>query len=337
MLRARSLLTGFLLAATLVALFGGSPLPAQPTVPAQSTVPEKLRATLDAIGFSNSMQATMDLYLPLLAKAPKDGIEVKKNLAYGTNPRNLLDVYRAKGASGVPVMVFVHGGGYRSGERDLNEQVYGNVPTWFARNGMLAVNATYRLAPQDRWPSGGEDMAAVVGWVKAHAREYGGDPERIFMMGHSAGATHVATYAFDPRFQPTEGHGLSGIILVSGRYRVAWDSDDPGLEGVRQFFGVDPKAYGSRSPITYVSDSDIPAFLVTAEYDQRNLVETTGELFSALCRRDDGRCPRLLQLRYHNHLSEIFHINTEDDLLGREILDFVRRGARQQLERARLR
>ena len=71
-----------------------------------------------------------------------------------------------------------------------------------------------------------------------------------------------------------------------------------------------------------------------AEYDQRNLVETTGELFVALCRRDDGRCPRLVQLRQHNHLSEVFHINTTDDRLGREILAFVDEGARRQWEGA---
>ncbi len=65
--------------------------------------------------------------------------------------------------------------------------------------------------------------------------------------------------------------------------------------------------------------------LVVAERDQTNLVETSGELFSALCRRDEGRCPRFLQLRHHNHLSEVIHFNTGDELLGREIQDFVER------------
>ena len=64
-----------------------------------------------------------------------------------------------------------------------------------------------------------------------------------------------------------------------------------------------------------------------AEYDQRNLVETTGELFVTLCCRDDGRCPRFIQLVHHNHLSEVLHINTDDDLLRREIQRFVSEGA----------
>jgi acetyl esterase/lipase len=180
-------------------------------------------------------------------------------------------------------------------------------------------------------------MRDVMRWVKAHAAELGGDPDRIFMMGHSAGATHVATYAFDPRFQPEGGHGLAGIVLVSGRYVIKDDPDDPSLDGIRTYFGSDPAVYPSRSSVTHVPGSDIPALLAMAEYDQRNLVETTGELFVALCDRDDGRCPRLIQLQYHNHMTELAHFNTEDDLFGREILAFVHGGADRQRANARAR
>ena len=170
-----------------------------------------------------------------------------------------------------------------------------------------------------------------------NAASYGGDPEQIFMMGHSAGATHVATYAFDSRFQPADGAGLSGVVLVSGRYDLTWDPDDRSLQGVRRYFGADRSLYASRSVITHVANSDVPAMLVIAEYDQRNLVATTGQLFVALCERDDGRCPRLLQLKYHNHFSEVLHINTSDDLLGKEIVDFVTMGAQRQQGRSRAR
>jgi acetyl esterase/lipase len=219
--------------------------------------------------------------------------------------------------------VYVHGGGYSTGDRDLCPLVYANVPTYFARNGLLAMSATYRLAPEAAWPSGAEDMRALVGWIRKNARANGGNPDRLFLMGHSAGATHVATYAFDARFQPPEGHGLAGIVLVSGRYRLRWDPDDPSLDSIRDYFGRDPNLYESRSVVTHVPGSDVEAMLVIAERDQTNLVETSGELFTALCRRDEGRCPRFLQLRHHNHLSEVLHINTGDEILGREILDFV--------------
>ena len=124
---------------------------------------------------------------------------------------------------------------------------------------------------------------------------------------------------------------------MSGRYRLGSDPDDPSLDSIREYFGSDPAQYESRSAITHVPGSEVPALLVVAEYDQRNLVDTTGELFVALCRRDDGRCPRFLQLRHHNHLSEVIHINTGDEILGWEVLDFVVEGARRQRERARAR
>jgi acetyl esterase/lipase len=304
--------------------------------PTQAQVPDGIREKLAAIGFGSSLEPSMEIYTPLL-EAPGSDIAVEKDIRYGPNERNLLDVYRPRGISKAPVLVYVHGGSYRSGDRDLNALVYGNVLTYFARHGLLGVNATYRLAPEASWPSGAEDMRDLVRWVRANASAYGGDPGRIFLMGHSAGATHVATYAFDARFQLPEGHGLSGIVLVSGRYRLRWDPDDPSLEVIRDYFGRDPSLYESRSAITHVADSDVPVMLVVAEFDQRNLVSTSGELFAALCERDDGRCPRFLQLRHHNHLSEILHIGTEDDLLAREILDFVEEGAARQSAAARAR
>jgi acetyl esterase/lipase len=286
-------------------------------------VPEAVRAKLLEIGYGPSLEPSMELYAPLLAAAPKGDLLVQKDIRYGEHERNLVDVYRPRGVENAPVLVYVHGGGYSTGDRDLCPLVYANVPTYFARNGLLAMSATYRLAPEAAWPSGAEDMRALVGWIRKNARANGGNPDRLFLMGHSAGATHVATYAFDARFQPPEGHGLAGIVLVSGRYRLRWDPDDPSLDSIRDYFGRDPNLYESRSVVTHVPGSDVEAMLVIAERDQTNLVETSGELFTALCRRDEGRCPRFLQLRHHNHLSEVLHINTGDELLGREILDFV--------------
>ncbi len=291
-------------------------------------VPDGIREKLLEIGYRSSLEPSMAIYEPFLAAAPRGDLAVQKNIRYGEHERNLVDIYRPRGVEDAPILVYVHGGGYRTGDRDLSPQVYSNIPTYFARNGLLAMSATYRLAPSAAWPSGAEDMRALVDWIRKNAREHGGDPDRLFLMGHSAGATHVATYAFDARFQPPEGHGLAGIVLVSGRYRLRWDLDDPSLDSIREYFGRDPSLYESRSVVTHVPGSDVSSMLVIAEYDQRNLVETSGELFTAICNRDEGRCPRFLQLRHHNHLSEVIHINTEDELLGREILDFVEKNSR---------
>ncbi len=286
---------------------------------AQTPTPESIKRQLIEIGFGNPYVSTAEIYDTLHAQAPKAGVEVTKDHVYGDHERHRLDVYRPADTRDADVLVYVHGGGYRSGDRDISEHLYANVGFYFARQGLVVVNATYRLAPEVTWPSGAEDMRGIVSWVQQHAREYGGNPDRVFMMGHSAGATHVATYAFDGRFHLPDGPGVSGVVLVSGRYTIKSDPDDVSLDGIRLYFGDESARYPSRSAVSHVANSSVPALLVIAEFDQRNLVETTGELFTALCDRDDGRCPRLLQLPYHNHMSVISHINSGEDILGHEV------------------
>src|SRR5687767_10290933 len=166
-------------------------------------------------------RATYALYVPLQERAPKDGVQVHKDLAYGEDPRHRLDVFvadqRPEGTAAV--VAFFHGGGYVSGERDpVPGLIYDNVPTFFARHGLIGVNATYRLAPGHKWPSGGEDVGKVVAWLVRNIGRYGGDPDRIFLVGHSAGATHVATWIFMEKIHGSVGPRIAGAALISGVY-----------------------------------------------------------------------------------------------------------------------
>lgn len=168
-------------------------------------------------------------------------------------------------------------------------------------------------------------MRTLVSWLGRHTARFGGDPDRLFLMGHSAGATHVAGYVFGRRIHAAEGHGLAGASLVSGRYRVHPEAArDPGLETVRSYFGADSTLYHSRSPVTHAAASDLPVLLVVAQYDPPDLARAAEELFAVLCQTDRG-CPPFVRARYHNHMSVVLHFNTGDELLGREILAFVRR------------
>lgn len=146
-------------------------------------------------------------------------------------------------------MIVVHGGAYVRGDKDGAGDAYGNIATWFARQGMLGVNATYPLAPAAKWPSGAKNVGAMVAWAKANAVQYGGDPNRIVLIGHSAGATHVAGYAFDKSLQPPGGAGIAGAVLISGRYRIDYDAADPNGRNMLAYFGDDAAQYAARSPI----------------------------------------------------------------------------------------
>ena len=302
------------------------------TVRAQvEKLPPYLQATLAQFGplyqrdNGAAFTATVDAFQPLLRAAPKDGVVVTRNLAYGPDPRQVLDVYQPTARSGAAVVIFVHGGAYVAGNKDVGEH-YANVGTWFARQGMLGINATYRLAPAAKWPAGAEDVRGMVSWAKANAVRYGGDPNRIFLIGHSAGATHVSGYVFDKALQPAEGPGVAGAVLISGRYRLVYDPADPFGRNMQAYFGADPAQYENRSTINHIRDgARIPVFVVITEYEQTGLDEYGAELLAALCERDRA-CPRFVRLTGHNHMSEVLAFNTPDEYLGREILDFMARG-----------
>ena len=295
-------------------------------------MPPEVQEFLAAIGpvwgedIRGNIQRTLEVYTPILREAPKAGVRVTRDVAYGPNPQQRLDLYQPEDGAGAPIVVFVHGGAYVCGSRHSSAEVSANVATYFARQGMLGVNVDYRLAPAAPWPAGAEDVGAVVAWLQSNGPTYGGDNSRIYLIGHSAGATHVAGYAFDSSLQPDRGAGIAGVVLMSGRYRIAPEDDDPNLENVQAYFGTDASQYPRRSAITHIDEAgDIPTFVVIAEYDNPDLDTSGAQLFAALCQRDSA-CPRFIRMRGHNHLSMIYQFNTVDDALGREIVEFIQEG-----------
>jgi acetyl esterase len=267
------------------------------------------------------------LYVPLLAKASKKGVKVAKDLAYGPDPLNKLDVYApTTKAAPRPVVAFIHGGGLSGDDKDkpgVDGQIYGNIPTYFARHGMVGVNVDYRLVPNVRFPGGGEDVAAVVAWLHGNVASYGGDPAKIYIIGNSAGGTILATYLYNASVQPADGPSIAGAILLSGA--VGIDASGPRGKVTRAYYGEDESKWAERAPVNLIDTyqgKKVPTFIVTAEFDPGE-IETPGiELYAKLCKRDNG-CPRALQLRGHNHLSTALSFNTEDDVLGSNIRDFV--------------
>jgi acetyl esterase/lipase len=308
------------------------PLLAVPAHAQVSQLPMDVQQVLATLGpkwgsaLRENIEATAAAFRPLLKAAPKDGVLVTHNIPYGEDARQILDVYQPIWRAGAPIVIFIHGGAYVRGDKDAYGEMYGNIAIWFARQGTLGLNATYRLAPQAKWPSGADDVRGMVRWAKENAAKFGGDANRIYLVGHSAGATHIASYVFDKSLQPADGPGVAGAVLISGRYRLEYDPNDPNGRNMQAYFGEDAATYAARSPITHIRDgARVPVFTVVTEYDNPGLDVVGAELLAALCARD-GACPRFRRLEKHNHLSEVFAFNTADEQLGREILEFMRRG-----------
>ena len=284
---------------------------------------EKLRSIGTEIT-DETIRANAALYVPLHMKAPREGVKIAKDEKYGPDERNRLDVYTpvARPKEPAPILVFVHGGGFTTGDKSIpGSPFYGNIGYYFARKGLITIIPTYRLAPKHKWPAATEDMASVLDWVQKNGIRFGGDTKRVFLMGHSAGAAHAASYVFQEEYQLKNGDGLAGAILVSGLYNPALYG--PADNMIRSYYGDDTSKYSSMASINFIEGRKIPLFLVFAEFDPAVLMAETSTLFQAICSRDKS-CPAIKQAIGHNHLSEIFHINTGDESIGPDIVEFVR-------------
>ncbi len=277
---------------------------------------------LAAIGRVIDPARTGAIYAPLHDKEPYAGVTVTRDISYGPAERNLLDVFTAEGAVGPrPVLVFVHGGGFTGGNKATpGSPFYDNVPLWAARHGLVGVNMTYRLAPQHPWPAGPEDVGAALRWVRENISEYGGDPSKIVLFGHSAGATHAGSYAAMPQFHGPDGLGIAGLILTSGIYDL---TDFPVNDGYRSYIGSDPSLYSARSPIGGLRKLTVPSMTVYAELDPPPFIPQFERLVAAMADAPGGK-PTALMLPAHSHLSLGYAIGTDDKTLTGPILNFVK-------------
>ncbi len=281
------------------------------------SIPLHIATELLDIGPVIEAQRTGELYSPLHRVAPFTGVDVQRDIAYGDHERQVLDVFTtAAGGDRRPVLVFIHGGGFSRGAKSAEgSPFYDNVPLWAAENGFVGININYRLAPEFTWPSGIEDLTAVVRWLRDQVADHGGDPESIFLWGHSAGAAHVADYIAWYTMRD-EDAGIAGAILLSGFF-------DPGDE-VSQwaaYYGDDVSAYGQRSSLPGLVRSALPLLVVDAQLDPEYFQIEADRLTRE--RAVAGRPVRRLHLPGHSHLSEGFAVGTADRSLTDPVLQFV--------------
>lgn len=280
----------------------------------------KIRALGDQIT-PEAIEGTAKLYGPHHELEPYQGVKVSRDHAYGPDARHLLDVFEPEtGAKARPVLLFVHGGGFVAGDkRRPGSPYHDNIGLWAVRHGMIGVNMTYRLAPQHPWPAGAMDVGAAVAWVRAHAAEHGGDPNRIILMGTSAGAAHAAAYAVNSRFHAGSDSGLAGLVLLSGLYDMV---SAPGNELKIAYFGHDEANYAAGSTLQGLTKTRIPLLLVLTEMDPPEFQRQTLVLLNQYLQHN-GRLPYFVHMNGHNHLSSTMHINTSDAHLGESLSDFV--------------
>lgn len=196
---------------------------------------------------------------------PKDGgsARVAADLAYGDHLRQRFDVYapRPRPGRAAPVVVFFHGGGWDSGDKHL----YPWLGRALASRGFVTAIPNYRLVPEVRFPAFVDDAAAAVAGVRKVAGRYGGDADRITLVGHSAGAHMALLIALDPRWTEAAGVPRRAIRAAAG-LAGPYDFFPFDVDASRQAFGAWPKPEETQ-PITYADGGDPPVWLATGDED----------------------------------------------------------------------
>jgi acetyl esterase/lipase len=219
-------------------------------------------------------------------------------------------------------VLFVHGGAFVSGHRNRTEQVYSNVLHYLAQRGIAGINVGYRLATHATYPAATQDIAAAVDWARAHADEYGWNPDKVFLMSHSAGAAHAGSYAYDPAFSSGGKPPLAGMIVVSGRVRIDNLKENPNAKKVEQYYGTDASRFEGYSPVHHINRDSVATFVAWAEFENPLIDVYCAELVYRLAEAR-RKAPPMMWLPGHNHSSAIAHIGTSDDALGKAIVSFI--------------
>jgi len=271
----------------------------------------------------------------LVACTSARGQEIKRDIPYAAPAHELrrLDVYAPSHAKSLPVVFWIHGGGWQAGDKSSVQA----KPRAFTDKGYVFVSTNYRLLPSVDMAAIVRDIAVSIHWVHDHIAEYGGDPERIFVMGHSAGAQLAALVCIDDRYLKAEGLSLA---ILKGCVPVDGDTYDvpaiietaetrrrahgqPQLtNGHREKFGNDAAKHRDFSAVTHVArDKGIPPFLIMHVADHPDTSAQAQRLASVL--KGAGVPVRVYAAREstHNKINE--DLGVPDDPGTEAIFEFV--------------
>ncbi|WP_045727251.1 alpha/beta hydrolase [Xanthomonas sp. GPE 39] len=220
---------------------------------------------------------TSVFFAGLNAGSSRHGLNEQRGIVYDPANGLALDVYRPVAAQDAPVVVFFHGGTWKHGTR----QQYRWAGEALARHGVVAIVPDYRKYPQVSLDGFMHDAATAVAWSQRHAAEYGGDPRRLVVMGHSAGAQMAALLATDSHWLQSQGlspRQLCGLVGLAGPYDFL-PLTDPDLIAI---FGSDPAQQRRSQPVAFVNGDEPPALLLHGDADKTVLPRNSKSLQAAL-------------------------------------------------------
>jgi dipeptidyl aminopeptidase/acylaminoacyl peptidase len=269
--------------------------------------------------------ALLPLLLGPAAAAAADSaryeVVTHRNLVYNPaknadNEKHKLDLYVPKGAKDYPVMMFVHGGAWKSG----NKELYAALGETFAGQGIGTAIINYRLSGAKRTtkhPDHIQDVAKAFAWVKENAGKHGGSKDKLFVSGHSAGGHLVALLAMDETYLKAEkcsARDIRGVVAVSGVYTIS-----PLVLGT--IFGKDDEVCKAASPVTHVKGNH-PPFLIAYGNKDFPFMDIMAEDFGKKLK--EAKCDATVMKLERDHFSIIIQMaGKADDQLTKAMVEFM--------------
>jgi acetyl esterase/lipase len=316
----RTLAAGLIVAGVAVAGRGQEKESAKPLAGAAGTAASATTASAP----TTRAASTRPAQTPVLSETTVE----HKDVPYGGPDATLdvMDIYSPAKAVKAPVVLFVHGGEWTKGDkREISCK-----PKFLNEHGIVFVSMNYRLSPKDHHPAQVDDVASAVAWCRAHIAEYGGDPGKIVLMGHSAGC-HLATMvALSP--EPLKKAGLKpsdilGVVAWSGgMYDLVDRAKGTGLYPplIRENFGDSEDAQRAASPLTYAKNAKGgPAFLFASVDDEKskNSRDASQGMVDAI--NAAGGTAKSILLVGKAHFTANHELGAEGDKTGLQLLEFI--------------
>lgn len=247
------------------------------------------------------------------------------NIAYRTDKgadkdKHTLDVYVPKDKKDFPTVLFVHGGSWKSG----NKNIYAALGQSLANDGIGCVICNYRLSPAVQHPGHVEDVAKAFAWTADNIAKYGGKKDQLFLCGHSAGGHLVSLLATDPQYLKAEKHTpaeVKGVAALSGVYQIV--NTEKVFEGP---FGKDEKVCKLASPLTHVAGKHPPFLIAYADNDFPRLDEMADNMTNALKKADSP--VELIKCKDRNHITIIVQFVNTTDPLNKSFRDFIQKNSK---------
>jgi acetyl esterase/lipase len=285
-------------------------------------------------------RSTCLLFVALAFAVEADAQPVTRDIRYGTaHERQVLDVYAPAGAKNLPVVFWIHGGGWQSGDKGM----VALKPKAFVEAGFVFVSINHRLLPTVEMDAITRDVASALGWVHKNIAAHGGDPTRLLVMGHSSGGQLAALMCTDDRYVKAEGFSLT---LIKGCVPVDADTFDiPAIievaetrarvhhlplptYGHRQKFGNDPAKHRDYSTVTHVAgNKGIPPFLILHIAGHPDTTAQARRLAAVL--EKAGISVKVVAGRETTHASINDNIGTPNDPVTKELFAFAARAIKQ--------